>query len=186
MYSQDIQNSTNHFIVLFQYLDKDQNVVQIYYHNIFYYEVSKDVVYHNLEGSQAVSYTKEHHQRFKKFMVHTKGCLPLVPKFDMDIIETLTYIQLSKVPEILEFSNELKDQWEWVFVLDHEYVKVLVVLHQVERFFFLMRKISAVMGDLKSYIHLVHRFSTMNIPNLDFSTRDKGYTLTQTQHQKSI
>ena len=39
---------------------EDQDVVQIDYHNTFYYEVSEDVVYHSLEGGQTVGHSKEH------------------------------------------------------------------------------------------------------------------------------
>ena len=48
---QDLQNSVDYLIVLFQCPNKDQNVVQIYYHDIFYYEVSKNIIYHSLESS---------------------------------------------------------------------------------------------------------------------------------------
>jgi len=44
---------------------KDQDVVQIDHHNAFRHEVSEDVIYHGLEGGQAVSHSEEHYQRFK-------------------------------------------------------------------------------------------------------------------------
>ena len=44
---------------------KDQDVVQIDYHNVFHYEVSEDIVHHGLEDGWAVGYSKEHYQRFK-------------------------------------------------------------------------------------------------------------------------
>ena len=37
--------------MLFQYLSEDQNVIQVYYYSIFYYEVLKDVVHYSLESS---------------------------------------------------------------------------------------------------------------------------------------
>jgi len=51
--------------MLFLCLSKDQNVVQIDYYNAFRYEIPEDVVYHGLEGGQAVSHFKEYHQGFK-------------------------------------------------------------------------------------------------------------------------
>ena len=51
--------------MLFLHLGKDQNVVQIDYHNAFYYEILEDVVHHGLEDDQAISYSKEHHQGFE-------------------------------------------------------------------------------------------------------------------------
>jgi len=44
---------------------KDQDVVQIDYHNAFCYEVSEDVVHHGLESGWAVGHSKKHHQGFE-------------------------------------------------------------------------------------------------------------------------
>jgi len=51
--------------VLFLCLGKDQDVIQIDYHNAFCYEILEDVVYHGLEGGWAVSHSKEHYQEFE-------------------------------------------------------------------------------------------------------------------------
>ena len=48
--------------MLFLCLDKDQNVIQIDYHNAFRYEILEDIVHHGLEGGWAVSHSEEHHQ----------------------------------------------------------------------------------------------------------------------------
>jgi len=47
--------------MLFLYLDKDQDVVQIDHHNAFCYEISEDVVHYGLEDGQAISHPKEHY-----------------------------------------------------------------------------------------------------------------------------
>ena len=39
-------------------LCKDQNVVQVHYNNPFCYDSSEDVIYHGLEGSEAVGHSK--------------------------------------------------------------------------------------------------------------------------------
>jgi len=65
-------------MILLQSLGKDQDIVQIYYHNIFHYQVLEDVIYYSLKDSKTVSYTKEHYQKFKKFTVYMEGYLLLI------------------------------------------------------------------------------------------------------------
>jgi len=40
--------------MLFLYLGKDQDVIQIDHHNVFCYEIPEDIVHHGLKGGQAV------------------------------------------------------------------------------------------------------------------------------------
>ena len=51
--------------MLLFHLGKDQDVIQVDYHNAFCYEVLEDVIHHGLEGSWAVGHSKKHYQRFK-------------------------------------------------------------------------------------------------------------------------
>ena len=47
-------------MVLFQGSSKDQNVIQIYYHDALSYEIMENVVYHSLENSWAIGHTREY------------------------------------------------------------------------------------------------------------------------------
>jgi len=48
------------------HLCKDQNVVQVYYHNPFSYKGPEDVVYYSLEGGRTVGHSEEYHERFEE------------------------------------------------------------------------------------------------------------------------
>ena len=92
-------------VLLFQYLDKDQNIVQVHYHDIFYYEVLKNVIHHSLESSSAVCHNKEYYQEFKKTAVYIEDSLPLITRLDANIVEASAHVQLSKVLGILNFCH---------------------------------------------------------------------------------
>ena len=47
--------------MLFLCPSKDQDIVQIDYHNAFRYKVLEDVIHHGLEDGQTISYSKEHY-----------------------------------------------------------------------------------------------------------------------------
>jgi len=47
--------------MLLLYPSKDQDIVQIHYHNAFRYKVSENIVHHRLEGGQTVGHPKEHY-----------------------------------------------------------------------------------------------------------------------------
>jgi len=74
--------------VLFLRLGKDQDIVQINYHDAFCHEILEDIVHHSLEGGQTVGYPKEHYQGFEQASIGLKSCLPLVSGLNADVIET--------------------------------------------------------------------------------------------------
>ena len=115
--------------MLFLYLDKDQDVVQIDHHNAFCYEISEDVVHYGLEDGQAISHPKEHYQGFEQALIGPEGCLPLISRLNADVIKTPTDIQLSKVPSPAELGHKLGDQWERVLVLDCHGIECTIVLN---------------------------------------------------------
>jgi len=78
--------------MLFLYLGKDQNAIQIDYYDAFHYEVLEDIVHHGLEGGQAVDYPKEYYQGFKQASIGPEGCLLLISGLNADVIETPTDI----------------------------------------------------------------------------------------------
>jgi len=108
---------------------KDQDIVQIHHHNAFCYKVSKDVVYHGLEGSWTVGYPKEYYQGFEHTLIGPEGCLLLISRLNVDVVETLMDIQLGKVSSSSELGHEFRDQWERILVLDYYGVKCLIVLN---------------------------------------------------------
>jgi len=62
--------------MLLQCLSKDQDIIQIHYHDAFCYKILEDGVY--LKDGKSIGYTKEHYQKFKKFTVYVKGSLLLI------------------------------------------------------------------------------------------------------------
>ena len=73
-------------------LCKDQNVVQVYYDNPFYYNGSEDIVYHSLESSGAVGHSKEYYEGFEEAAIGAEDCFPFISGLDVYIIETLADI----------------------------------------------------------------------------------------------
>ena len=82
----------DYLIVFFQHLGKDENVIQVYNHDSFYYEIPKDIIYHNLECDRTVYYAEKHYKRFKKTMVSIKDSLSLINRLDVDIVESPAYV----------------------------------------------------------------------------------------------
>jgi len=129
-----------------------------------------------LEGGWAINYTKKHYQKFEKFTVYKEGGLLLITRLDPDIVEPSVYVKLSKILDILEFYDKLRDLQEWVLILDHDCVEVSVILYQMEKaIIFLMKKTSIAMEDFKSLIYLVWIFSAMNISSFECSVVNREY-----------
>jgi len=97
---------------------ENQDVIQIHNHYAFYNEVSEEIVHYGLEGGWTISHAKEHYQGFEEAVVGAEGCLPLIPRSDLNIVEPPLYIEFSKVPGTSELCDELRYQREGVFVLD--------------------------------------------------------------------
>jgi len=82
----------------------------------------------------AVGETKVHDQGFKKSMVRSEGCFPLITLSDTHIVISPIYIQLH---EVLGFGfqnlvDNIGDEGEWVGVLHHHCIEFSVVLHEPE------------------------------------------------------
>jgi len=112
---------------------KDQNVVQVHYHNPFSYEGPEDVIHHSLEGSEAVGHSEEHHKGFKEATIGAEGCLPFVFGLDTYVIETPSDIKLCEVLGSAELGDEFGDEGEGVPVLDGYGVQYAIVLDQPEQ-----------------------------------------------------
>ena len=76
---------------------KDQNVVEVYTHNIFLNQILEDVIYYCLEGRWGIGQSEKHHQGFEESSIHTKGCLLLIAVFHAHIIVSPTNIKLHEV-----------------------------------------------------------------------------------------
>jgi len=55
----DLQHSLDSLSILFDSPSEDQDIVQVYYYNIFYNKISEYIVYHCLENSWTVSHVIE-------------------------------------------------------------------------------------------------------------------------------
>src|SRR5215471_7504034 len=118
--------------VLFQSLGKDEDIIQIDQNDSFSYQLPENIVHHRLEGGRTVGESKEHDQGLKKTMICPKSCFPLVSRFNANIIESPTNVKLGEVPGTLELVNELRNEWEMVFVLHSDRIEGPVVLNQSE------------------------------------------------------
>jgi len=110
-------------------LCKDQNVVQVHYDNLFYYDSSEDVIHHSLEGSRAVGHSEKHYKRFKEATVGAEGRFPFISRLDAYIIETPADIQFCEVPGSMELGDEFRDEGKRISVLDSYSVQSTVVLN---------------------------------------------------------
>jgi len=156
-------------------LCKDQNVVQVHYHNPFSHEGPEDVVHHSLEGGGTVGHSKEHHERSEEAVVGVKDCFPLIYGLDTYIIETSLDIKLCEVLGSVELGDKFRNEGEGVPVLDGYGVQYTIVLDQPERPIFLFNKnTGATMGDLEGQICLVHRFSSRKASNSVCYNGDRG------------
>jgi len=116
--------------MLFLHLHEDQNVVQVYYHDLFGYEGPEDVVHHSLEGGGAVGHSKEYYEGFEEAAIGTEGCLLFVSGLDSYVIETPSDIKLGEVLGSVELGDEFGDEGEGVPVLDGYGVQRVIVLDQ--------------------------------------------------------
>ena len=126
--------------MLLLHLHKDQNVVQVHYHNPFGYEGPEDVVHHSLEGGRTVGYSEEHYERFKEAVVGVEGCFPFISRLDAYVVETPSDIKFCEVLGSVELGDKFGDEGERVLVLDGYSVQHMIVLDQLERAIFLLNE----------------------------------------------
>jgi len=86
-----------------------------------------------LEGGQAVSHAKEHYQEFEQASIGPEGCLLLVSRLDVDIVEAPMNVQLDEVSGSAELRYEFGDEWKGLLILDCHGIECSVVLNQPER-----------------------------------------------------
>ena len=67
----DLQHSLDSLSILFDSPSEDQDIVQVYYYNIFYNEISEYIVYHCLENSWTVSHVIELYQDYNYYQPQT-------------------------------------------------------------------------------------------------------------------
>ena len=136
-YFQDLPDCS--FVLLF-YPRKDQNIVQVYYYDLFSYEGSENVVHHSLRGSRAVGHSKEHHEGFKEAVIGVEGCLPFISRLDAYIVETPLDIKFYEVLGFAELEDKFRDEGDGVFVLDGYNVQHAIVLDQLEQTIFFLNE----------------------------------------------
>ena len=108
--------------VLLKGLGEDEDIVKVDDHNPLHDEIMKDVIHHRLKGGRAVGEAKEHNERLKKTPVGPKGCLPLVPFLDPDVVIPPTNIKLGEVPGPSQTVDDVGDEGKGIAVLDGDLV----------------------------------------------------------------
>jgi len=63
-----------------------------------------------LEGSRTISYSKEHHKRFKETTIGVKGHFSFISRLDVYIIETPADIKFCEVPGSVELEDKFRDK----------------------------------------------------------------------------
>ena len=140
MFRQYFQNPLDCLFMFLLCLCKDQNVVQVHYHDLFSYEGPEDVVHHSLEGGRTVGHSKEHHKRFEEAAIGTEDYFPFVSGLDTYVIETPSDIKLCEVLGSTELGDNFRDEGEGVPVLDGYGIQHMIVLDQLERTIFLFNE----------------------------------------------
>ncbi|KAG6867559.1 hypothetical protein C0993_001205, partial [Termitomyces sp. T159_Od127] len=106
------QDNTCDLAVLLKHFDVDEDVVEVYAHYSLCNEVLEDVIYHCLEGGQAIGESKEHNKRFKQSLVGLEGSFPLILLLNVHVVVTPLDIQFGEVSHPLEVIDELRDEGE--------------------------------------------------------------------------
>lgn len=110
----------------------DQNIVHIDSHLSSRYQVSKDCIYQCLEGCKQVGETEVYDAWLERFAVSDERRLPLVCFFDPDIVVPSLDVELGEDLSLCQAVDNIGGEREWVTVLDCDYIKLSVVLHEAE------------------------------------------------------
>ena len=140
MFHQYFQDSPDCSFMFLFHLCKDQNVIQVHYHDPFSYEGSEDVVHHSLKDGGTVDHSKEYHERFEETVVGVEGHFPFISGLDMYVIETPSNIKFCEVLGSMELEDKFRDKREGVFVLDSYSIQHAIVWDQPEQTIFLFNE----------------------------------------------
>jgi len=81
-----------------------------------------------LEGSEAVSHSKEHHEGFKEAAIGAEGRLLFISGLDVHIVEPPLDVKFCEVPGSAELGDEFGDEGERIPVFDGHSVQHAIVL----------------------------------------------------------
>jgi len=81
-----------------------------------------------LEGSGAVSHSKEHHEGFKEAAIGAEGCLLFISGLDVHIVEPPLDVKFCEVPGSAELGDKFGDKRERIPVFDGHSVQHAIVL----------------------------------------------------------
>jgi len=81
-----------------------------------------------LEGSRAVSHSKEHHEGFKEAAIGMEGRLPLISGLDVHIVEPPPDIKFCEVLGSSELGDEFRDEGERIPIFDGHGIQRAIVL----------------------------------------------------------
>jgi len=110
------------------YLHKDQDVVQVYYYDLFSYDSLEDVVHHSLESSGTIGHFEEHYEQFEEATVGAESRLPFISGLDVYIIEAPMDVEFCEVLGSVKLRDEFGDKRERVLVLDGYSIQYAIVL----------------------------------------------------------
>jgi len=81
-----------------------------------------------LEGSGAVSHSKEYHERFEEATIGVEGRFPFISGLDAYIIEAPADIEFCEVFSSTELRDEFGDEGERISVLNGHGIQCMIVL----------------------------------------------------------
>jgi len=121
-------------------LRKDQDIVQVYYYNLFSYDGLENVIHQGLESSGTIGYSEEHYEWFEQAMVGAESYLPFISGLDAYIIEAPTDVKFCEVLGSAELRDEFRDERKRVSIFDSYSVQHVIVLDQSEQTIFLFNE----------------------------------------------
>ena len=95
---------------------EEEEVVHIDNEPSFSDHITERVVHELLECRRGVGKSKEHYHWFEEAFVCDEGGFPLVAVFDADIVISPMDVELGEQFGVLEFVDEVGDEWEWIGV----------------------------------------------------------------------
>ena len=107
---------------------ENEDVVEVHGDLAFHDEVLEDVIHERGERAGRVRQTKEYDGWLEESSVGCERSLPLVTSLDADVVVAPSDVQHGVDLRILQVIHELRNQWQWVPVLDRDLIQTTVVL----------------------------------------------------------
>ena len=93
-----------------------------------------------MESWRGVALSKEHDKGFIEAKGGGEHSLPFISFLDTDVVVPPSDIHFGEILGSFQFVDEGGDEGEWVSILDHVFIEILVILARVKPSIFLLNK----------------------------------------------